>query len=254
MIRRYIDMLTLFAEKIWSLYYLERWKECRLLKKARQNIHVNVDVEKPLISVIIPTYNRAKLLSERAIPSVLKQTYQNFEIVVVGDNCTDNTEDLIKKFNDKRIKFYNLPEMGHYPKKPIERWMVVGVFPRNKAIELCSGDWIAPIDDDDEFSDDHLEVLLRHALEHSYEMVYGVIRMEKKPGEFVNVGSFPPEPGKICHNSVLYSSKLKFLKYDIHSYIYDEPSDWNLWRRMRDTGVKIGFVNKIIGTHYLEDL
>lgn len=54
------------------------------------------------------TYNRGKILTERTIPSVLKQTYQNFEIIIVGDNCTDNTEELLNDFNDDRIKFYNL--------------------------------------------------------------------------------------------------------------------------------------------------
>ncbi len=46
---------------------------------------------------------------------------------------------------------------------PNDRWMVAGTKPANKGIELCSGDWIAPLDDDDEFSEDHLDVLLNHA-------------------------------------------------------------------------------------------
>lgn len=252
MIRRYIDLFILIARKIWYRYYIKEWIEHRLVMETRKSSGVNLNIKYPLISVIIPTYNRATLLTTRAIPSVLKQTYQNFEILVVGDHCTDNTEKLMEKFSDKRIKFYNLPEKGHYPKKPIERWMTISVFPRNKALELSSGDWIAPLDDDDEFSEDHLEVLLKYALEHDYEMVYGLIEMEKKPREFVNVGSYPPECGKICHNSALYSSKLKFFKYDIHCYKYGEVSDWNLWRRMMGAGVKIGFINKVVGKHYIE--
>jgi glycosyltransferase involved in cell wall biosynthesis len=102
---------------------------------------------------------------ERTIPSVLRQTYQKFEIVVVGDHCTDNTEELLMRFNDKRIKFYNLPERGIYPADAVDRWRVAGVAPANKGIELCTGEWIAPLDDDDEFSQDHLEVLLNYAME-----------------------------------------------------------------------------------------
>ena len=60
----------------------------------------------PTVSVILPTYNRAHLLG-RAIKSVLDQTYNDFEIIVIDDALTDNTEEVIKKFQtkDKRIKY-----------------------------------------------------------------------------------------------------------------------------------------------------
>lgn len=209
--------------------------------------------KQPLVSVLIATYNRAEILTKRTIPSILKQTYQNFEIVIVGDHCTDNTEELIKKINDKRIKFYNLSKRSNYPKDPFNRWMISGSVPRNKAIELCCGDWVAPCDDDDEFSEDHIEVLLNYALEHDYEMVYGKVVMEIRPNKWKEKGSYPLKRGKICHLSVLYHSKLKFFKYDINSWKYREPCDWNMWRRMKEANVKIGFVNKIIGKHYLEN-
>ena len=50
----------------------------------------------PLISVLMPTYNRAELLRERSVASVLRQTYSRFEIVIVGDACTDHTESLLR--------------------------------------------------------------------------------------------------------------------------------------------------------------
>ncbi|MGC8913894.1 MAG: hypothetical protein ACP5LE_08260, partial [Thermoplasmata archaeon] len=85
-----------------------------------------------------------------------------------------------------------------------------------------------------------------------YEMVYGVVQMEKRDGEWVNIGSYPPKCGGICHLAVLYHSKLKFFKYDINSWKYGEPADWNMWRRMKEAGVRIGFINKVVGKHYLE--
>jgi len=234
---------------------LTHWFECKrnryMLKKARVD-HKDDLSDKPLISVIIPTYNKGKILTERAIPSVLSQTYQNFELIIVGDHCTDNTEQLVKSIGDDRIKFINLPQRGKYPKKEWDRWLVAGSVPRNKGLELAGGDWIAPLDDDDEFSENHLEVLLRHAVENHYEMVYGVIKMEKKPGKWVNCGSYPLKERSICHNSVLYNSKLKFFKYNVNAWKRGEPDDWNLWRRMEEAGVKIGFVNSVVGTHYRE--
>lgn len=247
----------LVGKRICYNYYLKNWVERKrnreLLEKVRNNLKDNInDKKNSLISVRIPTYNRGKILTERTIPSVLKQTYQNFEIIIVGDNCTDNTEELLNDFNDDRIKFYNLPERGKYPMNPHNRWMVAGVDPANKAIELCTGDWIAPLDDDDKFSENHLEILLNYALEYDYEMVYGIVKMEREPGKWKNLGSYPLKCGGICHLSVLYHSKLKFFKYDINAWKYGEPDDWNMWRRMKEAGVRIGFVDKIVGKHYLE--
>jgi len=206
----------------------------------------------PLVSVLIPTYNRGRVLVERAVASVLKQTYQNFEIVIVGDHCTDNTEQLIKDLDDERIRFCNLPAKTKYPESPRDRWMVAGVGPRNEALKLCSGDWIAPLDDDDEFSHDHIEVLLNYALEHDCEMVYGKVMFENRPNEWIELGSYPLACGGLCHISVLYTSRLRFLEYDINSWKYGEPTDWNMWRRMKEAGVRIGFVNRVVGKYYLE--
>ena len=247
----------LIQKRVRRASSLKNWIECRrnreLLKAARKEFNDKSNNENPLISVRIPTYNRGKILTERTIPSILRQTYQNFEIVIVGDHCTDNTEELLQKFDDKRIKFCNLPKRGEYPANPYNRWMVAGTVPLNKGIELCSGDWIAPLDDDDEFSEDHLQVLLDYALVHNYEMVYGVTRVGYKSGKWINVGSYPLKWGKICNLSVLYNSKLKFFKYDINAWKYGEPGDWNMWRRMKEAGVRIGFVDKVIGKHYPQE-
>jgi glycosyltransferase involved in cell wall biosynthesis len=248
--------ISLIGKRVWHNYYLKNWidykKNRKLLENVRKYSKDDTNGNTPLISVQIPTYNRSKILTERAIPSVLKQTYQNFEIVVVGDHCTDDTEELIKNIDDNRIKFYNLAKRGNYPIDPMARWMVAGAIPANKGIELCTGNWIAPLDDDDEFSEDHLETLLKYALQNNYEMVYGIVQMEREPDKWKNVGYYPLNYGKICHISVLYSSKLKFFKYDINAWKYLEPGDWNLWRRMKKAGVRIGFIDKVVGKHYLE--
>ena len=261
LIGRILDMVqfffhnTQFRMRILHGYYVKNRIECKankeLLERARANFGQNSS-QKPLVSVIIPTYNRAKTLTERTIPSVLRQTCQNFELIIVGDQCTDNTEELVKKFYDRRIRFLNLQKGGKYPRNPLHRWLVAGSIPRNKGLEIARGEWIAPLDDDDEFSEDHLEVLLKHAVKTGCELVYGVAQMEIEPGRWVNVGSYPLELAHVCHLSVMYSSKLRFFKYDINAWKYLEPDDWNLFRRMKEAGVKIGFVDRVIGKHYLE--
>jgi hypothetical protein len=66
------------------------------------------------------------------------------------------------------------------------------------------------------------------------------------------VGSYPPEIGQVCNTSVLYSAYLRFFRYDVQAWRYDEPNDWNLWKRMWGAGVRMTFVNEVVGKHFRE--
>ena len=59
----------------------------------------------PVFSIILPTYNRAQLLPT-AINSVIGQEYSNWELIVIDDGSTDNTQMVVKKIDDNRIKYY----------------------------------------------------------------------------------------------------------------------------------------------------
>ena len=90
----------------------------------------------PLVSVVLPTYNRAHLL-RRAIQSILSQTYQHLEIIVVDDCSSDNTEEVAKSFCDERIRYVrNKERMG-------------ASFSRNIGIKVAHGEYIAFQDSDD---------------------------------------------------------------------------------------------------------
>lgn len=207
----------------------------------------------PLISVRIATYNRADQLIKRAIASVLKQTYQNFEIVIVGDHCTDDTEKRIQKLKDRRIRFYNLPNHTVYPDDVTRKWMVIGGPPMNMAAGTAKGQWIAPLDDDDEFSADHLEKLLKHAQATHCELVYGATVMKDlTTGKEKRIWAFPPQKGEFTFVGAMYMRELDSLfKYDSHSWTVDEVSDWNLCRRMMESGVKISAIKDVIGTIHM---
>lgn len=92
----------------------------------------------PSVSVIIPTYNRAHLVS-RAIRSVLGQTYQDFEIIVVDDASVDGTEEVVKSFDDPRISY-----IRHEQNQG-------GSAARNTGIRAARGEYIAFLDSDDEW-------------------------------------------------------------------------------------------------------
>lgn len=223
-----------------------------LLARARRTEPDVWDDPAPLVSVRIATFDRPRLLVERAIASVLRQTHQHFEIVVVGDHATPETAAAIAAVGDPRVRYVNLPERPRYAAFPKAFWLTAGTYAANAALDLCRGAWIAPLDDDDEFSDDHLAVLLAHARAHRLEMVYGTMAAERPDGSWGEVGRAPLAFGQVCHAAVLYSARLNFLRYDLFAWIYDEPGDWNLWRRMRASGARIGFLARCVGRHYTE--
>lgn len=92
----------------------------------------------PVISVIIPTYNRAHVL-KRAIDSVLGQTFQDIEIIIVDDASTDGTEIIIDTFHDKRILY-----IKHEKRKGASA-------ARNTGIGIASSEYVAFLDSDDEW-------------------------------------------------------------------------------------------------------
>jgi len=97
-----------------------------------------------LVSVIIPTYNRADIITE-AINTVLEQTYQNFEIIVIDDGSTDNTCEVIKNIDDSRIQYIYQENSG----RPS--------LARNTGIKISIGEYIAFLDSDDLWHREKLE-------------------------------------------------------------------------------------------------
>jgi len=97
-----------------------------------------------LVSVIMPSYNTAKYIVD-SINSVLAQTYQDWELIIVDDHSTDNTMEILQQYTDKRIRiFSNRQNSG------------VAVT-RNRAIEKAKGRWLAFLDSDDLWCPDKLE-------------------------------------------------------------------------------------------------
>ncbi len=112
----------------------------------------------PLVSVVIPTCNRAALLT-RAIQSVRQQTYGNLEIIVVDDASTDDTRKIVGSLADPRIR---------YIRHDVNRG---GAAARNTGIRAARGEYIAFLDDDDEWESVKTEVQLRVLEDQNYDAV-----------------------------------------------------------------------------------
>lgn len=112
----------------------------------------------PLISVVLPTYNRAGLL-KRALSSIISQTYPHWEVLVVDNNSTDNTDQVVHDFNDERIRLLKVDNYG------------VIALSRNVGIREAAGEYIAFLDSDDWWKPNKLEKSLAY-LENGKDVVY----------------------------------------------------------------------------------
>ncbi|MFJ7856142.1 glycosyltransferase family 2 protein, partial [Peribacillus frigoritolerans] len=126
-----------------------------------------------LISIITPTYNSGKFIVE-TIDSVIKQTYQNWEMIIVDDCSNDNTKELVGKYTeqDNRIKYHLLEKNSG------------AAIARNKAMELASGTYIAFLDSDDLWNEDKLERQLSFMKDNNYYFTctaYEQVDEEGKP-------------------------------------------------------------------------
>lgn len=115
-----------------------------------------------LVSIIIPTFNRAYLIGE-TLNSILSQTYTNWECIIVDDGSTDNTIEVVTDYikKDNRFKFY---------KRPVNRVKGANAC-RNYGFELSKGEYINWFDSDDLMSSNKLKLSLEYLLNQSADLL-----------------------------------------------------------------------------------
>lgn len=112
-----------------------------------------------LVSIITPTYNCGKYIGE-TIESVIAQTYQNWEMIIVDDCSTDDTNSIVNNYKDERIKYFkNIVNCG-------------AAETRNRALREAKGEWIAFLDSDDLWSSDKLEKQVSFMKANNYFFSY----------------------------------------------------------------------------------
>lgn len=124
----------------------------------------------PLISVVTAAYKRPASL-QHAMRSALAQSCADFEYLVIGDCCEDNTEEVVRGFDDKRIVWRNLPQnTGHQS----------GV--NKAALEMARGQYIAYLNQDDLWFPDHLATLVEPIREHKLDLISSLCISVFPPG------------------------------------------------------------------------
>ena len=131
-----------------------------------------------LVSIVMPSYNTAKYIEE-SIKSVLEQTHSNWELIIVDDCSTDNTDEIIEKYLcDSRIRYLkNEKNSG-------------AAVSRNRALREATGKWVAFLDSDDTWHKEKLECQIRFMNENGYKFTYTdyMIQLEGKWLPYVYYG------------------------------------------------------------------
>jgi len=188
---------------------------------------------KDLVSIITACYNSENYIPE-TINSVLNQTHQNWELLIVDDCSTDNTKSLIKKFQktEKRIKLFQLNENSG------------AAVARNKAIREAKGVFIAFLDSDDNWLPEKLERQLEFMISNNYNLTHTSYELIDHQGNSLNKTIVPAKI--LGYKDMLYSNKIGCL-----TAIYNQRKigkkympllrkrqDYALWLKILKTGEK----------------
>jgi teichuronic acid biosynthesis glycosyltransferase TuaG len=178
------------------------------------------------ISVIIPTFNREETLT-LAIRSALEQTYPVLEVLVCDDGSTDNSEKIVKSFNDPKVKW--IP--GQHFGRP--------AIPRNRGIKLSTGDWIAFLDSDDSWNAEKIEKQLQISIENNLSAVCSnAIRLMdglenqlylNKVSKIINFDDLVLENKIICSSALIHRSIIKKIGFFPEESNFRAIEDYSYW-------------------------
>jgi hypothetical protein len=206
---------------------------------------------KPLVSIVIATYDNWRGLRDVAIPSVLAQTYERFELVVVGDDAPPETAEVISSFGDDRISFINRERRGPYPADPRAREFVKGDPAFNEGVRASRGRWIAFFADDDAMRPEHIETLIARVRETRAEFCYGRVNWIYSDASTGLVGEWPPDSGKVSLQAALFHHGLSdFIELELADALFQTSSDKSFVRRLLRCGVRFAYVDEVIVDYY----
>ena len=187
-------------------------------------------MSKIIVSIIFPCYNAACFI-ETAIRSILNQTFEDFELIIIDDASYDNTIEIIKKFNDDRIMLIQKPENTGYTNS------------LNYGLKISKGEYIARMDADDISLPTRLEKQV-NLLKNNPEIIlcgswYQILNTKdiiKLPETHEEIGIAFLEWNPMAHSSVMFRRNV-IIKNNLHYDTSMEPSeDYDLWVKLYNYG------------------
>lgn len=188
----------------------------------------------PSISVILPVFNCEKYVGT-AIESILNQTYEDFELIIIDDGSEDSSDKIIKTYanSDQRIVHLKQKNKG----------LVVAL---NEGIKHSKGSFLARMDADDISLPDRFEQQIRYLQEHPDTSVLGgLISIIDKHGKFIRLGSYPfdrrelnkfiEDGSPLAHPTVMMRKKC-LLEVGVYRAAFEHAEDYDLWLRFHSSG------------------
>lgn len=202
----------------------------------------------PKISIVTSTFNRSDRLL-KAIESVQKQTFQDYEHIIVDDCSTDDTEKKVKALKDPKIVYIKLPENWGNDTRP-----------KNTGIKAAKGEYVAMLDDDNQYRPDHLAVLLSEIEKSSVDIVYAdrwLVDENDPSKNGVGISSefslaLLLQRNYIDTSDILIRKEVLF-KVGGFDERYRKYVDWNLWVRLAKYGCSFKHIPIIITEYHLHD-
>jgi glycosyltransferase involved in cell wall biosynthesis len=189
----------------------------------------------PRVTVIIPTYNWSSVLPW-SVGSVLRQSFHDFEVLVVGDGCTDDSGEVVTALGDARVHWINLAQNTRHQSGP-----------NNEGLRQARGELIAYLGHDDLWLPHHLETLVGELDAGGDDLAHAIALNVADDGRppwatlpDAAVGSFA-SPLSIVHRRALID-RIGGWK---HYREADAPPDVELWRRARAAGARFRFVPRL---------
>lgn len=193
----------------------------------------------PLITVVTVVYNGAATL-EQTIQSVVNQTYDNVEYIIVDGASTDGTLDIVRKYEDKIDYWQSEPDKGIYDAM-------------NKGIGLATGDYVALLNSGDWYENNTIETVVNRIIKNPVvDIYYGMMRIYSEEKKFLWVYAYNHnylERAMISHPTSFVKRTL-YEKYH-YNLEYKSAADYDLFLTFYQNNISFYFIEKILGNYTL---
>ena len=211
-----------------------------------------MSLKETFYSIVIPTYNHANFL-HKALSSVISQTYQNWEAIIIDNYSNDNTMEIIESFNDPRLKTFQIDNKG------------IIASSRNLGISKSKGEWVAFLDSDDKWYPNKLssvnEFLSENSECHIISNDENKIIKKKKIKKVLRYGPLPKNAYKymllygnrlstsatVVKKSFLERNNLKFNE----SEKFVTVEDFDFWLRLAKKNARFKFIPRVMGEYVI---
>lgn len=210
----------------------------------------------PLVSIVIPTFNHAEFLN-KALDSVVSQSYEHWEAIVIDNHSTDKTSEIVNNYKDSRIKYFKINNYGIIAKS------------RNLGIKVSRGEWIAFLDSDDWWSKDKLKHcaknfndkvdLIYHKLQIIYDVKKFKLKIKKSVGRKLNQPILKNLLISVINDGSAIGNSSVVVRKDILDKIggIDEnkklvaSEDFNTWLRVAKETNQFKFLEQTLGFYFV---